>query len=56
LYEEIENNGVRILVFSGDADGSVPTVDTLTWVSVNYIRKGNWVTWNITDNEIAGFT
>lgn len=56
IYETLTQN-YRVLVYSGDVDGSVPYVGTIGWIQdlENYTAPTHdWVAWN-SDEQLAGY-
>ena len=49
--------GLRILLYSGDADASVPALGTRYWLSVLGLRQGkgtaNWRTWSSSTGQVG---
>ena len=56
IYESLKGE-YRMLHFSGDIDGAVPTTGTLGWIkSMNPTIKEEWRPYTIHNgNEVAGF-
>ena len=56
IYESLKGE-YRMLHFSGDIDGAVPTTGTLGWIkTMNPIVKEEWRQWKIKDGkEVAGY-
>jgi serine carboxypeptidase-like clade 1 len=47
--------GYKILFFSGDTDGAVPTYGTRRWLKMlNLDVKDAWRTW-VTDDQVSGY-
>jgi len=59
IYKELIKNNIRVLVYSGDTDGSVPFVGTQKWItSLNLERKSLWRQWRVKSDEgtqVAGY-
>jgi len=54
VYEKLQNK-MRILKYSGDTDGAVPTLGTLGWInSLNWEIKEDWRPYMV-DNQVAGY-
>jgi len=57
IYPILAANGIRILHYSGDTDGAVPTIGTKRWISLlNSPVKtgGGWRAW-FSDFQVGGF-
>ena len=55
IYEIMKVNGIRILFYSGDTDGAVPTYGTKRWIKdLNWPVKTPWAQWK-SDGQVAGF-
>jgi serine carboxypeptidase-like clade 2 len=55
LYPLLKSLGLRILVFSGDVDGCVPTFGTESWIKkLKWDTTEDWHPWFI-DNQVVGF-
>ncbi|KAL0545554.1 hypothetical protein IC582_015440 [Cucumis melo] len=56
-HANLSLKGYRSLVFSGDHDMRVPTIDTKGWVdSLNYSIVDDWRPWFILDDQVLGYT
>jgi len=56
LYPKLINAKLRILIFSGDTDGAVPTNGTLNWITnFNLPVLKPWRSWFV-NKEVAGYT
>jgi len=55
IYKTLKANSIRILVYSGDTDSKVPTLDTLKWIVSLGWKPNDWNVWNITAGTISGF-
>eukprot|EP01138_Halocafeteria_seosinensis_P009252 gb/GECG01009455.1/.p1 GENE.gb/GECG01009455.1/~~gb/GECG01009455.1/.p1 ORF type:complete len:465 (+),score=47.99 gb/GECG01009455.1/:1-1395(+) len=54
IYPDLINN-YRVLIYNGDADGSVPYLDNEEWTSNMSIPvKSKWRPWYV-DNQVAGY-
>ena len=54
IYKVLRGH-MRILKYSGDSDGAVPTVGTRRWIEkLNWEIKGPYRPW-IVDNQVAGY-
>jgi len=48
IYPILAANGIRILHYSGDTDGAVPTIGTKRWIDLlktPVVTGGNWRPW-----------
>ena len=55
IYKIMLQYNYKILFFSGDTDGAVPTQGTRGWIeSLNLPVKNKWKSWNI-DSQVAGY-
>ena len=55
IYEILKVNGIRILFYSGDTDGAVPTYGTKRWIKdLNWPVKTEWTQWH-SDGQVAGY-
>lgn len=55
IYQELYGK-IRMMHYSGDVDGAVPTVGTQGWIdSLNWEITGQWAPWQY-DNQVAGFS
>ena len=55
IWESLKGQ-YRMLKFSGDTDGAVPTTGTMNWIkSMNRTVLEPWRQFNTTDGEMAGF-
>eukprot|EP00117_Sycon_ciliatum_P046998 scpid105866/ scgid33611/ Serine carboxypeptidase 1; Carboxypeptidase C; Serine carboxypeptidase I; Serine carboxypeptidase 1 chain A; Serine carboxypeptidase I chain A; Serine carboxypeptidase 1 chain B; Serine carboxypeptidase I chain B len=56
IYEELRNSGLRAFFYSGDTDGSVPTLGTLAWInSLDWDVTREWTPYHY-DGQVAGYT
>lgn len=58
LYRNILNRGLRVLIYSGDADSVVNFMGTERWISrdgLKLSRKGKWSAWFGPDKQLAGY-
>jgi len=60
IHQFLHTNGIRILIYSGDADFSVPYTDSEYWTSMEMGLQStvDWRQWYFTDDEgkqVAGF-
>ena len=57
LYQQVLSSGRRILVYSGDVDGVVPTAATTRWIArLNATTEQPWAAWIDEDGQIGGYT
>uniref|UniRef100_A0A9I9DDI4 Serine carboxypeptidase-like 7 n=1 Tax=Cucumis melo TaxID=3656 RepID=A0A9I9DDI4_CUCME len=55
-HANLSSRGCRSLIYSGDHDFMVPTLNTLTWIkSLNYPIVKDWRPWFIKD-QVGGYT
>jgi len=55
IYPEMKKNGIRMMKYSGDTDGAVPTWGTKQWIAqLNWPIKEAWKPW-LTDGQVSGF-
>lgn len=55
IYELLKRNNIKILKFSGDTDGAVPTYGSERWIrDLGWATKKDWEPW-IIDNQVAGY-
>jgi carboxypeptidase C (cathepsin A) len=56
VYPYLFQAGVRVLIYSGDTDASVPTIGSQTWInSLNLTESNPWRAWYL-NGQVAGFT
>jgi len=56
IYPILKDNNIRILHFSGNADGSVPTQGTRDWIhSLNWEKTKEYAPFYTEDNQVGGF-
>lgn len=55
IYPLLKANGIKILKFSGDTDGAVPTYGSERWIrDLGWDTVKDWHPWLI-DNQVAGY-
>lgn len=55
IYDLLKANDYKILVFSGDTDGAVPTYGTERWINdLHWDVEEEWNAW-IRDGQVAGY-
>lgn len=55
IYEELYGK-IRMMHFSGDVDGAVPTIGTQNWIdSLNWNIQQPWAEWDY-DGQVAGYS
>lgn len=55
IYKVLQMNGIRMMHYSGDTDGAVPTYGTKRWIEqLNWPIKEAWKQWR-TDGQVTGF-
>jgi len=56
VYPHLINSGLKILVYSGDVDGSVPTIGTRKWLAkLNLPLKNEFRSWTIAEGQVSGY-
>lgn len=51
-----ENKDIRILFYSGDTDGAVPTYGTKQWIEkLGWKNTTDWMPW-ITNTQVSGYS
>jgi len=56
VYEYLKGKGIRMLTFSGDKDGSVPTIGTENWINaMAWDTSKDWTIYNDPDGQVAGY-
>jgi len=60
IHKKLIQNGIRVLIYSGDSDFSVPYTDSEYWTStqMGLTATREWQAWYYDDNEgsqVAGF-
>jgi carboxypeptidase C (cathepsin A) len=56
IYKILMQYDYKILFFSGDTDGAVPTLGTRRWIeTLNMSVKNKWRQWSVTAGEVAGY-
>jgi serine carboxypeptidase-like clade 2 len=55
IYKIMKQYGYKMLFYSGDTDGAVPTFGTRRWIEMlNWKVKTNWYPW-FTDGQVSGY-
>ena len=55
IYPVLKGAGIRMMHYSGDRDGAVPTYGTKGWVkSLNWHIEMAWAPWT-TDDQVSGY-
>lgn len=55
IYQVLQQNGIRMMHYSGDTDGAVPTYGTKRWIEkLNWPVKIDWQQWH-TDGQVSGY-
>jgi len=55
IYPILKMNGIKMMHYSGDTDGAVPTFGTKRWIEkLNWETKVDWMQWK-TDGQVSGF-
>lgn len=55
IYKILKQYGYKILFFSGDTDGAVPTYGSRRWLEIlNWDVKEAWRSWH-TDGQVSGY-
>lgn len=56
VYQELLQEGLKILIYSGDVDGVVATSATRSWIkALNLTIEMSWYAWNH-QNQVGGWT
>ncbi len=56
IYKILQQYDYKILFYSGDTDGAVPTFGTRTWIEkLNLNVKKPWAPWFTDDNQVSGY-
>jgi carboxypeptidase C (cathepsin A) len=56
IYKILMQYDYKILFFSGDTDGAVPTLGTRRWIeTLNMDIKNKWRQWSVDGNQVAGY-
>jgi len=56
VYEYLKGKGIRMLTFSGDKDGSVPTIGTENWINaMAWATSKDWTLYSDPDGQVAGY-
>ena len=56
VYEYLKGKGIRMLTFSGDKDGSVPTIGTENWINaMAWATSKDWTIYSDPDGQVAGY-
>lgn len=61
MYPKLKEAGIRILKYSGDTDGAVPTWGTRQWINaLDWEVKEAWRPWFVKDklagDQVGGYT
>jgi hypothetical protein len=52
IYPLLKANGYKILVYSGDTDGTVPTYGTMQWITgLNWKVEKDWHAWYLSSGS-----
>jgi carboxypeptidase C (cathepsin A) len=55
IYPILKANGYKLLFYSGDTDGAVPTYGTKRWIKeLEWPIKKEWRQWK-TDGQVSGY-
>lgn len=55
IYPILKANGIKLMFYSGDTDGAVPTFGTKRWIKeLNWPIKEEWRQWK-TDSQVSGY-
>ena len=55
IYGVLAQNGIRMMHYSGDTDGAVPTYGTKRWIEkLNLPLKSEWRQWHF-EEQVTGF-
>jgi carboxypeptidase C (cathepsin A) len=56
IYPEMKTAGIKIVFYSGDTDGAVPTYGTKRWIKdLNWNITTEWAPWTDQQGQIAGY-
>lgn len=56
IYEVLKDSGIKMIFYSGDADGAVNTYGTKRWIQeLGWSVKDTWAPWFGTDGQVGGF-
>ncbi|KAL4448224.1 hypothetical protein ABPG75_005443 [Micractinium tetrahymenae] len=57
VYRDLLDQGIKILVYSGDVDAIVPVIGTRNWInSLDLPVKEHWRPWRSTTGQVGGWT
>ena len=55
IYKILRGTGIKMLHYSGDTDGAVPTLGTKKWIEkLNFPITKEWTQW-FTDGQVSGY-
>lgn len=55
IYKVLRGSGIKMMHYSGDTDGAVPTAGTKRWIKLlNFPVIQNWAPW-YTDGQVSGY-
>jgi serine carboxypeptidase-like clade 1 len=55
IYPILKANGIRLMFYSGDTDGALPTYGTKRWIKrLGWNIKNVWRPW-LTDGQVSGY-
>jgi serine carboxypeptidase-like clade 2 len=55
IYPILKKYGYRLMFYSGDTDGAVPTLGSRRWInSMSWQVTKPWTAWTSDDDQIAG--
>ena len=56
IYPVLKAEGIRMMFYSGETDGAIPTLATKLWIEdLHYDIKQEWTQWMYGDNQVAGW-
>ena len=56
IYPVLKAAGIRMMFYSGETDGAIPTLATKKWIEdLNYDVVQEWTPWMHGDNQVAGW-
>ena len=55
-YRPLINSGIKIMIYSGDVDGAVPTIGTRQWIKkLNIPVLEEYQPWTIEEGQVSGY-
>ena len=57
IYDVLRNNGFKMLFYSGETDGAVPTYGTKAWLKeLNWPITTPWTKWESDEGQVNGWS